>query len=64
MKTFYKIFLILFIVCIAISFYAIDWSLGFWNDENTKFVFPIASAILGIIVILVLNTWSKLADKK
>ena len=64
MKTFYKIFLILFVVCIGVSFYAIDWQLGFFNDENSKFIFSIASGIIGIIIIMILNTWSKLADKK
>lgn len=64
MKTFYKIFLIIFILSIAISFYAIDWQAGFLDDENTKFIFSISSGILGVIVIYVLHMWSKLAEKK
>jgi len=56
MKTFYKVFLILFIIFISISFYAIDWRAGF--------IFSISSGILGIIVVYILHTWSKLADKK
>jgi len=64
MKTFYKVFLILFIIFIGISFYAIDWRAGFFDDENTKFIFSISSGILGIIVVYILHTWSKLADKK
>lgn len=64
MKTFYKVFLIIFIVSIAISIYAIDWQAGFMDDENTKFLFSISSGILGIIVVYILHSWSKLAEKK
>jgi hypothetical protein len=64
MKTFYKVFLILFIIFIAINFYAIDWRSGFLDDENTKFIFSISSGILGIIVVYILHTWSKLAERK
>ena len=63
MKTFYKVFLIIFIVFTLINLYAIDWSLGFMNDENTKYVFSIAAAILGILLVVVLNTWSKLKSR-
>ncbi|MBP6576732.1 MAG: hypothetical protein KA796_05150 [Chryseobacterium sp.] len=64
MKTFYKVFLILFIVFIAINLYAIDWYLGFLNDENTQFIFSISAGILGIIVVYILHSWSKLAERK
>ncbi|WP_028122402.1 hypothetical protein [Epilithonimonas tenax] len=64
MKTFYKVFLIIFIISIAISIYAIDWQAGFMDDENTKFLFSISSGILGIIVVYILHSWSKLAEKK
>lgn len=64
MKTFYKVFLILFIVFIAINFYAIDWHLGFLNDENTKFIFSISAGVLGIIVVYIMHSWSKLAERK
>jgi len=64
MKTFYKVFLIIFIISIAVSFYAIDWQAGFMDDDNTKFIFSISSGILGIIVIYILHSWSKLAEKK
>ncbi len=64
MKTFYKVFLIIFIVSIAISFYALDWQAGFMDDENTKFIFSISSGILGIIVVYILHSWSKLAERK
>ena len=64
MKTFYKIFLGVFIFSIAVSFYALDWQAGFMDDENTKFIFSIASGILGIIVVYILHLWSKLAERK
>ena len=64
MKTFYKVFLVIFIISIAVSFYALDWQAGVMDDENTKFIFSISSAILGIIVIYILHSWSKLAEKK
>jgi uncharacterized membrane protein len=64
MKTFYKVFLAVFIISIAVSFYALDWQAGFMDDENTKFIFSIASGILGIIVVYILHLWSKLAEKK
>lgn len=64
MKTFYKVFLAVFIISIAISFYAIDWQAGFMDDENTKFIFSISSGILGVIVVYILHLWSKLAEKK
>jgi len=64
MKTFYKVFLVIFIISIAISLYALDWQAGFMDDENTKFIFSIASGILGIIVVYILHLWSKLAEKK
>lgn len=64
MKTFYKVFLVIFIVSIAISFYAIDWQAGFLDDDNTKFVFSISSGILGILVVYILHLWSKLGNRK
>lgn len=64
MKTFYKVFLILFIIFIAINFYAINWYVGFLNDENTTHIFSISAGILGIIVVYILHSWSKLAEKK
>ena len=64
MKTFYKVFLVVFIFSIAVSFYALDWQAGFMDDENTKFIFSISAGILGIIVVYILHMWSKLAEKK
>jgi uncharacterized integral membrane protein len=64
MTTFYKVFLVLFIVFIAVNLYAVDWQLGILHQENNKFLFSIVAAILGVLVTLVMNTWRKLADKK
>ncbi len=64
MGTFYKIFLVVFIISIAVSLYAIDWQAGFMNEENTKFIFSISAGILGIIVVYILHTWSKLSERK
>ena len=64
MQLFYKIFLALFIIFIGFNLYVIDWKLGFWNEENAKFIFSGSAAILGIIILLVLNMMSKLAAKK
>ena len=63
MSTFYKVFLIIFIVFIAINFFAIDWSLGFLHADNNKFLFSIVAGILGLILTVVMNTWRKLSEK-
>ena len=64
MKTFYKVFLVLFIIFIVINIYAIDWRSGFFDEDNIKFIFSISAGILGVIVVYILHTWSKLAEKK
>lgn len=64
MQRFYKIFLALFIIFIGFNLYVIEWDLGFWNEENAKFIFSGSAAILGIIVVLVLHTMSRLAVEK
>ena len=64
MRTVYKVFLIIFIILAAINIYAIDWSLGFMHNENSKFLFSAGAAILGIVGVFVLNTWSKIRAAK
>lgn len=64
MQLFYKIFLALFVIFIGFNLYRIDFSLGFMHEENATYVISLCSAILGIIVLLVLNMMSKLTVKK
>ncbi|MBT2622687.1 MULTISPECIES: hypothetical protein [Chryseobacterium] len=64
MQKFYKVFLVLFIVFIAINLYALDWQSEVLSEDNLKFVFSIASAVIGLILLFVLNTWSKIGIKK
>lgn len=64
MQLFYKIFLALFVVFIGINLYVIEWNLGFWDEENSKFIFSMSAAVLGIIIVLVLHTMSRLSVKK
>lgn len=63
MQTFYKILLAIFIIFIGINLYAIDWQLGFMHNENTKYIFSIACAVIGILLLFVLHTWSQLKSK-
>ncbi|MBK1897492.1 hypothetical protein [Chryseobacterium paridis] len=64
MQKFYKVFLVLFIIFIAINLYALDWQSEVLSEDNLKFVFSIASAAIGLILLFVLNTWSKIGVKK
>jgi hypothetical protein len=41
-----------------------EWNLGFWHEENSKFILSISAAILGIIIVFLLHFMSKLAAKK
>ncbi|WP_294333371.1 hypothetical protein [uncultured Chryseobacterium sp.] len=64
MQKFYKIFLVVFIVFIAINVYALDWQSDMLSEDNSKFVFSIASAVIGLMLLFVMNTWSKVGVKK
>ncbi len=64
MQLVYKIFLGIFSLCIGASLYAFNWELGFMNEENATMVFSLSAGIIGIILVFILNTWSKLALKK
>lgn len=64
MKLLYKVFLILFILFIGFNLYAVDWGLGLFHEENAKFLFSVAAAILGLILVFVLDTWSKFGARK
>lgn len=64
MQKFYKVFLVLFILFIAINLYALDWQSDILSEDNLKFVFSIASAAIGLILLFVMNTWSKIGVRK
>ncbi|ASE62229.1 hypothetical protein H3Z85_01595 [Chryseobacterium indologenes] len=65
MKKFYKVFLVVFIVFIAINLYAINWQTDILGDEdNVRFVFSAAAAALGLLVLFVMDTWSRIGAKK
>ncbi|SEF72817.1 hypothetical protein SAMN05421847_0745 [Halpernia humi] len=64
MKTIYKVFLALFIIFIAANLYVFDWSISFFAEENSTFVLSMAAGLLGIFVVFVLHTWSKLSTAK
>lgn len=64
MQKFYKVFLIVFIVFIAINVYALDWQSDMLSEDNSKFVFSIASAVIGLMLLFVMNTWSKIGVRK
>ena len=64
MQTVYKIFLVLFIVFIGFNLYSIEWDLGFMNEENSKFIFSLSAGVLGLLLVIVLNSWSRLALNK
>lgn len=65
MQKFYKVFLVVFIVFIAINLYAINWQTDILGDEdNLKFVFSAAAAALGLLLLFVMDTWSRIGAKK
>ncbi|AZI34202.1 hypothetical protein [Kaistella carnis] len=64
MQLFYKVFLALFVIFIGFNLYVMDWDLGFWHEENAKFILSMSAAVLGIIVVFVLNTMSRLSSAK
>ena len=64
MKTVYKVFLVLFVLFIAFNIYAIDYNLGFMHEDNTKYIFSLAAAVLGLIIVFVMDTWSRVGAAK
>ncbi|UZT99487.1 hypothetical protein ODZ84_07960 [Chryseobacterium fluminis] len=64
MQKFYKVLLVVLIIIVAINIYAIDWQSDVLSEDNQKFVFSIAAGVLGIILLFVMNTWSKIGVKK
>ncbi|WP_027377769.1 hypothetical protein [Kaistella palustris] len=63
MQLFYKIFLILFVIFIGFNLYVMEWDLGFWHEENAKFIFSISAAVVGIIIVGIMHQMSKLSAK-
>lgn len=64
MHLFYKIFLVLFVIFIGFNLVAMEWELGFWHEENTKFILSMSAAVMGILVVFVLHTLSRFSAKK
>lgn len=64
MQKFYKVFLIIFIVVIAINIYAIDWHSEISSEDNMKYVISIICGVGGLFVLFIMNTWSKIGVKK
>ncbi|MDL1914239.1 MAG: hypothetical protein FDW93_06940 [Bergeyella sp.] len=63
MRRLYKLFLVIFILLIGYNLLVIDWDLGFFHEENTKFVFSLSASVLGTVLVIVLDTWSRLGLK-
>ena len=66
MQKFYKVFLVVFIVIIAINTYALSTNInsGLTSEDNIKFLISIACGLFGIGLLFILNTWSKIKVKK
>lgn len=66
MKKFYKVFLVVFIAFMAINLYAINWQLTdiLADEDNLRFVFSAAAAAIGLILLFVMDTWSRIGIKK
>ena len=64
MQKFYKVFLVVFVIIIGINVYAIDFNTDLLSEENLKFIFSIAAGIIGLILLFVMNTWSKIGVRK
>lgn len=60
MKLFNKILLVVLLISCSLNVYAIDWKLGFFHEENTKFLLAFSAGLVGIILIFVLNAWAKI----
>lgn len=64
MNLFIKILLAILIISCVLNIYAIDWSLGFLHDENTKFILAFGAGLVGIILLFIINTWSQINKTK
>ncbi len=64
MQKFYKVFLVVFVIIIGINVYAIDFNTDLLSEDNLKFVFSIGAGVIGLILLFVMNTWSKVGVRK
>lgn len=64
MQRFYKVLLIILIIIIAVNLYAFNYQQPLFSEDNEKIVYSIAVGILGIILLYVMDTWSKVGLKK
>ena len=64
MQRFYKVFLVILLVIIAVNLYAFDYRSEIMSEDNSKVVFSVATAIIGLILLYVMHTWSKIGFKK
>lgn len=64
MQRLYKFFLVLFLLFVGVNLYGLDWDKGLLHEENTKFVVSLVAGIIGLLLVFVLSTWSKLPAKK
>jgi len=64
MQKFYKVFLVVFVIIIGINVYAIDFNTDLLSEDNLKFVFSIGAGAIGLILLFVMNTWSKVGVRK
>ena len=64
MQRFYKVFLVILLVIIAVNLYAFDYRSEIMSEDNSKVVFSVATAIIGLILLYVMHTWSKIGVKK
>jgi hypothetical protein len=44
--------------------YAIDFNTDLLSEDNLKFVFSIGAGVIGLILLFVMNTWSKIGVRK
>lgn len=64
MKNFYIGLAVLFIVFLGINIYAIDFSIGWFADENRVHLVAAGASLIGIIVIFLMMTMRDLSFRK
>ncbi len=64
MQRLYKFFLGLFVVFLGVILYAFEWEKGLLHEDNTKFLVSLVAGIVGLLLVFVLSTWSKIPGQK